>query len=94
MGIAVSEGKNYTRLTASGNISVGAGLRAQLFGIFPAISSNATMAIQDSGNSNANITGNFSLTAGQFVPVPCAFTSGLVITLVGTCDVTVFWAPT
>lgn len=97
MGMPVSEGKNYTRLTASGNISVGANLRAQLFGILPS-SGNGNIVIQDAGNvvqgNAAIIVNTMNLTAGQFVPSPCAFTTGLNITIGGTADVTVYWAPT
>jgi len=98
MGIAVSEGKNYTRLTASGNISCGAGLKGQFFGILPTQSSNANILITDLGNivqGNAAIIMNtMNMTAGQFVPSPCSFTTGLGVTIGGTCDVTVYWTPT
>jgi hypothetical protein len=91
MSMDVSEGREYRRFTATGNIALQSGQRGHLFGVFAALASNTpTLAVND---SNGNITANFSLSPGQFYPMPCTFTGQCNFTLSGTVDITVFWAP-
>ena len=93
MTTRVAEGFNYTRFTANGNVSLGDGQSANLFGILASNGNSAGLTVVDVGNGNATIANNVPLTSGSFIRMPCTFTRSLALTFSIGADVTVFWAP-
>ena len=92
MANLVTEAATYTNITASALILSG---RGQLLGIFVA-SATTTPTIKVWGQTSAAapiIVNTFTPAAGVYYPIPAAFTDGLYVTISGTVDCTVFWAP-
>lgn len=87
----VLESCSYKNLSASALVKTGAG---RLLGLICASSSSGTVKIWDNTSAATTVLLNtMSLTAGTFYPVPGAFSTGLYVTIGGTADITVFFAP-
>ena len=86
-------GANYTNITASTLILTGAG---KIRGIFCASSSSGTVKVWDNTSAATIVLVNtFSVAAGTFYNLNDARVStGIYITVGGTCDITVFFDTT
>lgn len=87
----VTESCQYNNISVSTLIRTGPG---QLLGIFVASTSAGTIKVWDQSSAAAPILINtFTPVAATFYPIPACFVNGLFITIAGTVDCTVFWAP-
>ena len=92
MGMPVAEVGTYANVNASGLVHTGPG---QLIGIFVAsAAATPTIKVWDQTSAAAPVLVNtFTPVAGNFYRMPTAFKNGLFITIGGTVDCTVFYAP-
>lgn len=87
----VTESCQHVNLSASANVKNGPG---QLLGIFVASTSAGTLKLWDSTTAAGTVIVNtFTPLAATFYPIPACFVNGLFVTITGTIDYTVFWAP-
>lgn len=88
----VSEGGNYTNLSASGLVRTGPG---KLLGIWvSSASSTPTIKVWDNTSAASTIIANtFTPSGPVFYPIPCRFETGLYVSISGTVDCTVMWEP-
>jgi hypothetical protein len=88
MSLNVTQAQNYKNLTASGTVASGPG---GMFGIFVAsASSTPTIKVTDGA---ATVVNTFTPAGATFYTIPARFSTGLVVTIGGTVDCTVFWSP-
>ena len=92
LSTSVSEGGNYTNISASTLIRTGPG---KLLGIFVAsASSTPTIKVWDNTSAATTVIVNtFTPGSGTFYPIPCRFETGCYVTISGTVDCTVMWEP-
>lgn len=87
----VIESAGYRNLSASALVRTG---RGKMLGIFCASSSAATCKVWDNTSAATTVIVNtFTLVSGVFYPLPFAFQNGLYVTITGTADITVGFAP-
>lgn len=84
----VTESQNYKNITATTTIYTGTG---GMLGIFvSSASSTPTIRVTDGANTIVN---TFTPFAATFYAIPARFNTNLTVTIGGTVDCTVFWAP-
>ena len=86
---SVSEACSFENISASTLIYTGTG---KMLGIFVASTSSGTIKVWDSTAASGTVVVNtFTPIAGTFYPIPANFTTGIYVTIAGTCDCTVFF---
>lgn len=88
---------NLTNSGAFKNISATANVSAVpvcLVGVLCSASTSGTLNLYDSATTTTSvpITGTINLTAGQYLPIPAAVSSGIYAVVGGTANITLFYA--